>query len=335
MEAATNASSIELAPSSGGSATLYIAVSLVVVLFTAAVILVAVVLALAALRRNGYVPRNGKYSLLPTAESREDGKKKPTLPFPPKVSLTDPPISDEMMFSLAPQLSDHLERGTMRYPFVKHRTIGPQASLQERRPPRLRTRRKGNHKHGKAMRAVQHRTENLDVNEESANGKGDSPPRPHVYLLPAQNQSGENDPEVFLTFIYSKISASLVVRVERVVGLPLREDGTEVSAYVQLYLTPARPAGPQRRSSKTQTARRNSTPVFDEEIRFEAMSEAELLLSTLHVEVLDYKVYGKHQLLGGTMLALSAVHFYEGEASIALTLVVPQVTVQAWILQCS
>ena len=94
---------------------------------------------------------------------------------------------------------------------------------------------------------------------------------------------------------------------------------------MQLYLTPVRRAGPQRRSSKTQTARRTSAPVFDEEIRFEAMGESELLASTLHVEALDYKVYGKHQLLGGNTLSLDSVNFQEGEAKITLPLLAPQV----------
>lgn len=307
----------------GGPSPVIIAVPLLLIVVAVAAILALVAIIILLLkkrtRRNG---DKGRYNLLPTADKQAS---------PPRtVRLGDSPMQPGMLFTTAPQLGSPAAAGTssragaMRYPFVQHRIPGPQATLLERRHPRLRTRRKGNHKHAFTRQAVSpNRTDDQDSGSQE---ERNSPPRPHVYLLPAHNQPGVRpNPEVYLTLFYSKASAAFVVRVDRVAGLPLREDGTEVNAYVQLYLTPVRTAGPQRRSSKTQTAHRNSAPVFDEEIRYEAMCEGELQASTLHVEALDYKVYGKHQLLGGNTLSLNSVHFQEGEAKITLPLLAPQV----------
>ena len=298
------------------------------VLIVTAVVAILALTAIIILLLKKRTSRNndkGRYKLLPRADNDKQ------IASPPTVRLGDPPMPSGMLFTTAPQLgsaspSSASRAGAMRYPFVQHRMPGPQATLLERRHPRLRTRRKGNHKHAFTRQAVSpNRTDDQDSPQEERT----SPPRPHVYLLPAHNQPGaKQNPEVYLTLFYSKVSAAFIVRVDRVAGLPLREDGTEVNAYVQLYLTPVRTAGPQRRSSKTQTARRTSAPVFDEEIRFEAMCEAELLASTLHVEALDYKVYGKHQLLGGNTLSLNSVNFQEGEARTTLALLAPQVSRQ-------
>ena len=307
---------------SGSVMVLYVAIPLLVVVCAVVAVMVFVCLLVAIRTRRDRHRRKGRYNPLPTTDSTGDTSSK-SAHHPPTVHLRDPPTPPAMLFTTAPQLGTTAKtsRTAMRYPFVQHRMPGPQATLLERRHPRLRTRRKGNHKHALTRQAVSpNGTEDLDSRDDRAS------PGPHVYLLPTHNQpGGKKNPEVYLTLFFSKVSAALVVRVDRVVGLPLREDGTEVNAYVQLYLTPVRTAGPQRRSSKTQTARRTSAPVFDEEIRYEAMSEGELLISTLHVEALDYKVYGKHQLLGGNMLSLNSVHFQDGEANVTLPLLAPQV----------
>ena len=250
----------------GGPSAVIIAVPLVlIVTAVVAILALTAIIILLLKKRTSRNNDKGRYKLLPRADNDKQ------IASPPTVRLGDPPMPSGMLFTTAPQLgsaspSSASRAGAMRYPFVQHRMPGPQATLLERRHPRLRTRRKGNHKHAFTRQAVSpNRTDDQDSPQEERT----SPPRPHVYLLPAHNQPGAKQNPV---------------RVDRVAGLPLREDGTEVNAYVQLYLTPVRTAGPQRRSSKTQTARRTSAPVFDEEIRFEAMCEVYLRTSYRTVE---------------------------------------------------
>ena len=204
----------------GGPSPAVIAVPLLLV-----VVAVAAILALAAViilllkrrtRRNAG-DKGRRYSLLPTTDK----------PSPPRsVRLGDPPMQSGMLFTTAPQLgspasatSSSSRAGAMRYPFVQHRIPGPQATLLERRHPRLRTRRKGNHKHAFTRQAVSpNRTDDQDSGSQE---ERNSPPRPHVYLLPAHNQPSpcsKPNPEVYLTLFFNKVSAAFVVRVDRVAG---------------------------------------------------------------------------------------------------------------------
>lgn len=131
--------------------------------------------------------------------------------------------------------------------------------------------------------------------------------------------------EVFLSLVYHENEALLIVKVERAAELPYRADGTPVDAYIRLFFIPKLPELPQRRTSKTKTQRRDNSPVFDEVVEYEAMSAEELINSNLHVEVLDYRSYGKHVVLGQAHIPLIQVQFVRGEASITLPLKSPKV----------
>ena len=132
-------------------------------------------------------------------------------------------------------------------------------------------------------------------------------------------------PELFLSLLYKESDALLKVKVERAVGLPDRADGTPVDAYVRLFFIPNLAELPQRRTNKTKTQRRENSPVFNEEVEYEAMSMEELINSNLHVEVLDYRSYGKDMVLGKADVPLVQVRFVRGEASITLPLKLPRV----------
>lgn len=315
--------------STSDSLPLFIGLPVIILIFII-ILLLLLLLAWLSLRVRA---KNLRYRSLPT----EDGSPASRLPYPPAVKLGEPP-APAMSFHVATQLSDPATSGA-RYPFIQHRTQ-PQMSVYEKRPPRLRTRRKGNHKHGKGMHTLTNGVERDPEVVEQEKAKSKERRSSSVvsltgmggefqYALPIkktmQASGSEKEPEIFLTLVHNKDTLTLVVRIERVVGLPFREDGSEVDAYVRLLFVPKLPELPQRRTSKTRTARRDSAPVFDEEIRYEAMSDEELINSTLHMQVLDYKSYGKHAILGQADIMLAQVQFVEGEASISHTLSPPRV----------
>ena len=312
---------------------LFVALPVIIVIFTA---IIALLLLLGWLSLRSRL-RGAQYRSVPTGESKSVGIRQ--LPYPPSIKISDPP-TPAMSFHTATQLSDPTTNGS-RYPFIQHKTPS-QRPVDEKRPPRLRTRRKGNHKHGKGMHVL---LRNAEPSPESDSDKGkkkaDRSPSivslglpgvsPQMYMVPPGKRTsqasanGDKEPEIFLCLLYNQDTASLVVKIERVVGLPFREDGAEVDAYVRLFFIPKLPELPQRRTSKTRTARRDSAPVFDEEIRYEAMSAEELINSTLHIQVLDYRSYGKHHILGQVDLPLAQVKFEKGEAAVSLPLTSPRV----------
>jgi Ca2+-dependent lipid-binding protein len=126
--------------------------------------------------------------------------------------------------------------------------------------------------------------------------------------------------------MYNESEALLVVTVEKASDLPHRADGTPVDAYIRLFFIPKLPELPQRRTNKTKAQRRDNSPVFNEVVEYEAMSAEELINSNLHVEVLDYRSYGKHMVLGQANIPLIQVQFVRGEASITLPLKIPKVS---------
>lgn len=133
-------------------------------------------------------------------------------------------------------------------------------------------------------------------------------------------------PEIYFQLRYSERTNRLTIKIDKVSYLPCREDGSMMDAYVRLFFIPKLQELPQRKTSKTQT-QRGPSPVFDEELMYEAMTPEEVINSTLHIEVLDYRSYGKHHILGQGDLPLVQVKF-EGElASITLPLHLPKVCV--------
>ena len=321
--------------SSDSSLTLLIGLPLLIVIFTASLVLL-LFLTWLTLRSKLRTARSYGYANVPANDPIHFDK----LPYKPaSIKIGDPPLPN-MTFHMATQLEKQVSASShYPNPFSQHRSQS-QVSIYEKRPPRLRTRRKGNHKHGRGMHAILQNAEPTPevVEEEKRKERtersssiislGGASDLGSTLLLPGNKTSTlekEKPPEIFLTLRYNKDTASLVVRIERVVGLPFREDGSEVDAYVRLYFAPKLPKLPQRRTSKTRTARRDSAPVFEEEIRYEAMSAEELINTTLHMQVLDYRSYGKHRLLGQADLHLVQVHFENGEASATLTMTPPRV----------
>ena len=338
--------------SAAPSLVLLIGLPVLLVILTAIIVLL-LVLAGQSLRHR--LQNSGKYQYRSVPTEDTDCEQRPlSLPYPPTVKLKDPP-TPSMTFHMATQLSDPATTGS-RYPFLQHQQT--KRSVYETRPRRLRTRRRGNDKHGKGMYSILNGTEpdpevlkeRLEESkikkqmEKVVHESTPTPPRlspclglqeykPHMYhyQVPPEKKSSKvqeepsKDPEIFLTLLYNKDTASLVVRVDRVVGLPFRGDGSEVDAYVRLFFIPKVPELPQRRTSKTKPVGRHSSPVFDEEICYEAMSAEELINSTLHIEVLDYRSYGKHSILGQVGLPLARVKFEKGEATVTLSLHPPKV----------
>ena len=308
---------------------LKVGIPLIIVIFAAIIVLLIVLRWLIV--RSGVKYNARRYQNVPT----EDPHFK-NLPYPPCVKIGDPPLPS-MTFHMATQLSDPTMNGS-RYPFMQHKATS-QMSIHKKRPPRLRTRRKGNHKHGKGMHSILDDAEptpevvregGKEKSERSSSVISLGTAAEKIFIVPAGKktlQASSPDgslPGINLTLLYNKDTASLVVRLERVVGLPFREDGSEVDAYVRLFFIPKLPLA-YRKTSKSRTARRDSAPVFDEDIRYEAMSAEELINSTLHVQVLDYKPYGKHHVLGQADLELVQVQFEKGEASVTLPLCLPMV----------
>ena len=152
-------------------------------------------------------------------------------------------------------------------------------------------------------------------------------------VIPFDYENQPKLPEICFRLSYREQSNALVIIVERVAYLPYRGDGTTMDAYVRLFFIPKLSELPQRKTSKTRT-QRGTSPVFDEALTYEAMTQEELINSTLHVEVLDYRSYGKHHILGQGDLPLIQVKFEDGEASITLPLHLPKVCVCVCVSGC-
>ena len=292
----------------------------------------------------------GAYIPLPKEDSGTAPISTPSskLPYPPSVTLAHPP-TPVMTFTMATQLSDTSKSGS-RYPFMPEHKSPEGRPREERRPPRLRTKRRGNHKHGNGRHVVLTSVETSpEISDHSSDGKGAGPVhtggiRPMMYAVPAEKATSQATPsepgvavqlpEIYFVLIYNESTESLIVKIERVVSLPLRDDGAPVDAYVRLFVIPKLAEFSQRRTTKTRTQRRDSAPVFEEDIRYEGMSAEELINSTLHVEVMDYRAYGKHVVLGQATLPLAQVAFENGEASMKLLLPAPEVGLCVCVCVC-
>ena len=327
----------------------YVALPLIIAVFLAiiALLLLLVYLAMRA-KAKGH-----RYTRLSKEQSRLTNLS--TLPYPslkpPAIKIGDPP-SPEMSGAIAPQLPS--PPPSQRYPFMKHkRQENKSIYSQERRPPRLRTKRAGNHKHAKGFQTIfkeagspdSQSPERSPTQEGAGEGKGGGRKQsvislgqfsdivPQTFTVSAAKKQVVRSPstvgrppEIFLSLSYLKEKTTLVVTVQRVVGLPPRDDGTDVDAYVRIYFIPRHPEMSQRKTSKTRTAKSESDPVFQETIYYEAMSEEELINSTLHVQVLDYRTYGRHHIIGQSEVALMEVPLKEEEESVVLQLTPPRVS---------
>lgn len=356
MDAMSSPTSSPAAAGSNSDLALLIGLPLLLVIVVAIAALLLLLLLLVALRlRLARRCSKNEYRSVPSDEP--DGRRRPSpLSRRPKVRVPDPPPP-----STLPVVATKLVVNE-RYPYLPHQLSGsspggsPEHARDNKRPraprsPRARP-KKGTHKHSKDKNKVVRDPEH-SISSDSLDSLADTPRKlpfghgatsavadsSHLYMVPAYKRwtcDGEESngaPKLALALLYSEEEQRLVVRVERVSGLPLREDGTEVDAYVRVYLVAKSAALPQRRTSRTRTSRRNSAPVFDEDIAYEAMSQVELINSALHLEVLDFRPFGKHRVLGRVEQPLGQVPFQSGgQTSLSLQLSPPTVSLRSYAL---
>lgn len=317
---------------------LVIGLPVAVILVTVVVVLLVVLLYLNYRSKQKGLDTSGKYQSVPT---REIGPVM-NLPYPagasrPKIKLMDPPVpGTTTKFVEATQLGPVSSGAESRYPF----TDFDYSSDKERSK---KPRRVGSRRSKQPLDVKFRSSDRSSGSEDSYDSLRLSTPSPGPSrssavtpplspgLAPTQRKSSlvekveEKLPELFLSLVYQENEAVLLVKLERAVGLPYRPDGTPVDAYIRVFFIPKLPEFPQRRTSKTKTQRRDNSPVFDEVVEYDSMSIEELINSNLHVEVLDYRSYGKHLVLGKADLPLIQVQFLRGEASATLKLKPPKV----------
>ena len=332
---------------SGSEMAIYVGLPLIIAIFLAIVALLLLLVYFILRAKN-----KQRYSKVP--QKKKTLTNLSTLPYPsikpPTIKIDGAPVPD-MSFTVAPQLPD--PAASQRYPFLKHKR-------QQNRTIRDREKKK-KHGNGRSKNGKQWAGEldkSADSGTQSASPPDVSPPRdgervhngPRKGSLVSLSQFGEKHamadafmisaakkqvgrnpgsadklPEIFLALTYLREKTTLVVNVERVVGLPPRDDGAEVDAYVRLFFVPRVPEMAQRKTSKTRTAKRELDPVFHEEIQYEAMSEEEVVNSTLHVQVLDYRAYGRHNIIGQGEISLGQVLLGEDREPVVLQLHTPRV----------
>lgn len=310
---------------------LFVLVPVLFVLVVICVVLTIFIYLSIRKRQNKLSPR---YQSVSTKDD-ETVRKVHTLPFPPSVKISSSAYPS-MEYSLATQLPQPLEVSSARYPFIQHQLPGPQGSLHEKRPPRLRTKRRGNHKHIRGKHVVlggKQETIDSDHSPTPPESAADQSNVRIAQIPPKRDSSPEDNPngsrisrpEVTLVFKHSESEATLIIIVNRVVNLPLRSDGTEVDGYVRLHFTPALPGTMDVRTTRTQTRRKNSSPIFQEELTYTNINKDDLQEMTLHIEVMDYKSYGKHNVLVQTEVEMRKVKFFDGNSKLTLPLEPPKV----------
>lgn len=308
---------------------LLVGLPVLLVVVTAVVVLLLFLVWLNYKSRNKDQAPSPDYRRLPT----HDIGPVMNLPYPtaskkPKIEMMDPPVPGTTTeFVEAAQLGLGGSHSS-RYPFTDtdHSTS---SSEKEKKKPRRGSRR---------SRAADIKFRSSDRSSGSEDGSGSPrrvpgsrsagvtpPPSPVRVHRSSRDEKVVKSADVFLSLAYNESEALLVVKVEKATELPYRADGTPVDAYVRLFFIPKLPELPQRRTNKTKTQRRDNSPVFNEVVVYEAMSAEELINSNLHLEVLDYRSYGKHVVLGQADIPLIQVQFVRGEASITLPLKLPKV----------
>ena len=317
---------------------LLIGLPLLIVVVTVFVVLLLLLLAFAL--RKWYKRRHPPYPNEYRRVKTEDPDRKQST-SPPKIRIIEPPTPSTSMQYVRTQVSD-------REHYIPHMSLptSPERNYESKRPPGIlkHVHRKDRHSRGRRNRSTS--SGSLDSlletvrNTEQAysmslSASSESSPEhvvSHMYMVPpeklrAPTVAGEVDEKecIFITLLFSEDRHRLVVRIERVTGLPLRPDGKEVDAYIRLHLVTKSHALPQRPTSRTKLTRQDSAPVFDEDIAYESMSREELINSSLHLEVLDYRLHSKHRVLGRVELVLAQVAFENGQASLSLQLCPPKV----------
>ncbi len=253
-----------------------------------------------------------------------------TLPYPPSVKISKNAYP-HLEYSLATQLPQPLEVSTARYPFIQHQLPNPQGSVHERRPPRFRTKRRGNHKHGKGKNVVLGHQDTAMDSDHSPTPEPETNFGAKICQIQVKRDSSPEEtstgtkPEITLVLKYDEVESQLRVKIGHVVNLPLREDGTEVDGYVRMHFTPALSISMDVSTTKTRTRRKSSSPVFEEEMMYSNLKREQLLELTLHIEVMDYKSYGKHAVLVQTQIELKNVKFFDGNCRLTLPLEPPKV----------
>ncbi len=256
------------------------------------------------------------------------------LPYPagsskPKIKMMDPPVpGTTTQYVEATRLGSY---SGSRYPFTDTdqsvRSTSSSEKERSRKPPRRKSKQPLDVKFRSSDRSSGSEegfpSPKLPSSRSAAVTPPPSPSPSHHSC--ASEEESRKCPELFLSLSYQENEAMLGVKIERAVSLPCRPDGTLVDPYVRLFFIPKLPELPQRRTSKTKTQKRQTSPVFDELVEYEAMSMEELINSNLHVEVLDYRSYGKHVVLGQADIPLIQVQFVRGEAAITLPLKAPKV----------
>ena len=317
------------------SMPLVVGLPVLLVIVSAVVILLLILLWLNYKNRKSNAVTNGDYHKVPT----QDLGPVMNLPYPTgssskaRIRMMDPPVpGTSTQYVEAARLGDYPGSSRGRYPFTDtdHSTSTSSSEKERtRKPPRRKSRQPLDVKFRSSDRSSGSEEGYPSPNRQPSPSYSAAVTPPPSPTPSQQSYSGEVDstkkPELFLSMIYQENEAMLTVKVERATSLPQRADGTPVDAYVRLFFIPKLPEMPQRRTNKTQTRRREKSPVFDEVVEYEAMSAEELINSHLHAEVLDYRSYGKHLVLGRADLPLIQVQFVRGEASITLPLKPPKV----------
>lgn len=322
----------------------YIGLPLIIVVFLAIIVLLLLFIYFIIRAKN-----KRPYRKVPHKEARLTNLS--SLPYPsikpPEIKIENVPAPD-MTFTVAPQLPS--PASTQRYPFIKPKR--QQNKPVQHGSPEKRTKKNGGRKRTPSDNGTQpgRRDSGTHSNsppspvppDQSASGTGSVISLSQygdqhtgisdAFMISASKKqvgrtssSADKLPEIYIGLTYLRDKTILIVNVERVVGLPPREDGAEVDAYVRLFFIPSLPDMAQRKTSKTRTAKKELDPVFHEQIQYEAMSEEELVNSTLHVQVLDYRTYGRHHIIGQSELSLGQVTLGEDTESVVLQLHVPQV----------
>ena len=240
---------------------------------------------------------------------------------PARVQITDP--QPPATFVQAMQLDSS---GGTGYPFREPQALTPHDIKHYQKHGK---KRNGKHSRlnssGSSDRETSSSPNASQLNERRVSGQAS--PRPgrkfSIPIVPL-DENQPKLPEICLQLTYREQQNRLTIKVERVAYLPFREDGSTMDAYVRLFFIPKLAELPQRKTCKTQT-QRGTSPVFDEVLTYEAMTPEEVINSTLHVEVLDYRSYGKHHILGQGDLPLIQVKFEAEVASITLPLHLPKV----------
>ena len=249
------------------------------------------------------------YKIVPGGATKAEGKgehaeiRLKALPYPPKVTIGDPP-KPEVSYHMATDLeSEHTALET-RYPFARSPAALARASRNKNRPVvKLQARRR---------LEKMPRQSNDDATPESSSAS-DRSGRESPVPRPCTNYGDRPAPQLFFTIHFDQKlgEGTLTIKINKIVGLPSREDSTGpgVEAYVRLFFYSKSLPLCERHTAKTRVADKGLSPVFMEEISYKGMSSEELINSTLQLQVLDYCSHSKHPLLGEAELPMVQVQF--------------------------